>query len=209
MKAVDSLMATFLVACWLTLSAVLMLNLLIALLSNTFQRCDPIASRVVSCCVAVVLQACVCCRVYDNAKANAVMQKAITIIGIEEGLSHEKREQFRAFIHSKKMAPLVTPYDDDDAVPGDDLQKVTIQVKEQLDEIEEKLNNGSYFDVAPKDRRLRKRGSVHKPPPSDVTEPRECFDFQSLDFIMVWKVAVVCRGRRLGEGGVVVAQGDE
>ena len=38
MQAIDSLMATLLVTCWLTLSAVLMLNLLIALLSNTFQR---------------------------------------------------------------------------------------------------------------------------------------------------------------------------
>ena len=69
-------------------------------------------------------------RVYDNAKANAVMQKAITIIGIEEGLSHRKREKFRHFIHDEN-SPRVRFYDDDDAEPGgdEDLQKVTIMIK--------------------------------------------------------------------------------
>lgn len=38
MKAVDSIMADIMVGTWLALSAVLMLNLLIALLSDTFQR---------------------------------------------------------------------------------------------------------------------------------------------------------------------------
>ena len=45
MQAIDSLMATLLVTCWLTLSAVLMLNLLIALLSNTFQRYVPVPTK--------------------------------------------------------------------------------------------------------------------------------------------------------------------
>ena len=68
-------------------------------------------------------------RVYDNAQANAVMQKAITINGIEEGLSKAKRERFRQFIHEEN-SPKVTFYDDDDAsIGGEDLNKVTIQTK--------------------------------------------------------------------------------
>lgn len=68
-------------------------------------------------------------RVFDNANANAVMQKAITILSIEEGLSAKKRRKFRDFIHTK-CAPEKEYYDDDatDAT-GADLQKVTIQIK--------------------------------------------------------------------------------
>ena len=38
MKEVDSIMADILVGTWLALSAILMLNIFIALLSDTFQR---------------------------------------------------------------------------------------------------------------------------------------------------------------------------
>ena len=71
-------------------------------------------------------------RVYDNAQANAVMQKAITILSIEEGLSKKRRERFRHHIH-EKCCPLVSDYDDDEVSPGgEDLQKVTIQIKVRL-----------------------------------------------------------------------------
>lgn len=120
MRSIDPVMAYILVGMWLGLSAILMLNLFIALLSDTFQR------------------------IYDNAKANAVMQKAINIVGIEEGLSHKRREKFRKYIH-ESCAPLALDYDDDEVPPGgEDLQKVTIQIKEQLDEMEQKLMMGEY-----------------------------------------------------------------
>ena len=102
------------------------------------------------------------------------MQKAITIIGIEEGLSHEKRENFRRFIHEKN-APLVRTYDDDDAVPGDDLEKVTIQIKEQLDGIEEKLDSGFYFDSGTKEKRTKKRGAASKSSPVEVDNTDSSF----------------------------------
>ncbi len=68
-------------------------------------------------------------RVYDNAKANAVMQKAITILNIEEGMSKKRREAFRDFIHTH-CAPEPAFYDDDATEQGgEDLKKVTIQIK--------------------------------------------------------------------------------
>lgn len=68
-------------------------------------------------------------RVYDNAKANAVMQKAITILNIQEGLSRDRREKFRKFIHTE-CSPKIDFYDDDTTEVGEeDLKKVTIQIK--------------------------------------------------------------------------------
>ncbi|XP_076100764.1 uncharacterized protein LOC143069822 isoform X3 [Mytilus galloprovincialis] len=114
MLTVDPLMARLLVGLWLALSAVLCLNLFIALLSDTFQR------------------------VYDNAQANAMMQKAQSIISFWEGMSHNSRDKFLRYI-SDDCSPLKQYYDDDmtDA-DGEDLTKVTIQIKEQLDDLEEK-----------------------------------------------------------------------
>jgi hypothetical protein len=40
MKAVDPAMADIMIGCWLALSAIVMLNLFIALMSDTFQRSD-------------------------------------------------------------------------------------------------------------------------------------------------------------------------
>ena len=117
------------------------------------------------------------------------MQKAITIIGIEEGLSHEKREKFRRFIHEKN-APLVRTYDDDDAVPGDDLEKVTIQIKEQLDGIEEKLDSGFYFDSGAKEKRTKKRGAASKSSPVEVDNidssflKNKCFATRTYMYVM-------------------------
>ncbi|ELU06894.1 hypothetical protein CAPTEDRAFT_184604 [Capitella teleta] len=118
MKAVDPVMADILVGTWLALSAIVMLNLFIALMSDTFQR------------------------VYDNAKANAVMQKAITILSIEENMGRKRRDKFLEHIH-KNCAPMEDFYDDDTTEEsGDDLKKVTIQIKEQLDDLEENLREG-------------------------------------------------------------------
>ena len=71
-------------------------------------------------------------RVYDNAQANAVMQKAITILSLEEGLGKKRRDKFRTFIHSK-CGPKVDFYDDDTTEMGEeDLKKVTIQIKVRI-----------------------------------------------------------------------------
>ncbi|KAJ8306387.1 hypothetical protein KUTeg_016932 [Tegillarca granosa] len=102
MKNVDPIMANVLVGFWIALSAILMLNLFIALL------------------------------VYDNAQANAVMQKAITILSFWEGMSKSSRDKFLDHIH-QNCAPLKEYYDDDMTEEGEeDLKKVTIQVKDDL-----------------------------------------------------------------------------
>ncbi|XP_052264627.1 transient receptor potential cation channel subfamily A member 1-like isoform X2 [Dreissena polymorpha] len=124
MLTVDSIMAPILVGTWLFLSAVVCLNLLIALFSDTFQR------------------------VYDNAKANAVMQKCIMLLAFWEGMSPESCNQFLTFIRVN-CSPFKDDYDDDMTDPeGKDLQKVTIQIKtcternrEELDEMKRRWHD--------------------------------------------------------------------
>jgi len=79
---VDRLMAQILCGTYLAVSAIVMLNLFIALMADTFQR------------------------VYDNAKANAAMQRASTILNMEENMGEKTREMHRKYIH-KRMAPEV------------------------------------------------------------------------------------------------------
>lgn len=68
---------------FIALSGIVMINLFIALMSDTFQR------------------------VYDNAKANAVMQRAAAIQDVEGRLSKSKINSFRRFIHTHGC-PLVS-----------------------------------------------------------------------------------------------------
>ena len=66
---------------------------------------------------------------YDNAKANAMMQKAIAILSIEDRLSRKQMLKFRTFLHTN-CAPEEAFYDDDATEAGDeDLKKVTFQIK--------------------------------------------------------------------------------
>lgn len=66
---------------------------------------------------------------YDNAQANAVMQKAITILSFWEGMSKSSRDKFLDHIQYN-CSPLGEYYDDDMTEEGEeDLKKVTIQVK--------------------------------------------------------------------------------
>ncbi|XP_072017913.1 LOW QUALITY PROTEIN: uncharacterized protein [Amphiura filiformis] len=124
MKDVDIVMAYILVTTFLMFSAILCLNLLIALLSDTFQR------------------------VYDNAKSNAVMQQASIILSIEDGLKDKKTRKFRRFIHTE-CAPDTQFYDDDQTTAeGDELQKVTFQIKDALDELSEHLTNDTALQDA-------------------------------------------------------------
>ncbi|GFS22479.1 transient receptor potential cation channel subfamily V member 1-like isoform X2 [Elysia marginata] len=113
MQKIDSVMADLLLSTWLLLSAVLCLNLFIALLSDTFQR------------------------VYDNAQANSVMQKAINILNTWDGINAQNKEKFLAHI-DRCCSPLKDDYDDDMTQTGDeDVKKVTIQIKEELDNFQE------------------------------------------------------------------------
>ena len=84
--AVDRLMAQILCGTYLAVFAIVCLNLFIALMSDTFQR------------------------VYDNAKANAAMQRAITVLSFEESMSRRKQEKMRRYFN-QKLAPEVRHFE--------------------------------------------------------------------------------------------------
>ena len=112
----DPFMARLLCALYLIFSSIICLNLFIALMSDTFQR------------------------VYDNAKANAVMEQATMILNLESKLSVGKRKACLDFIQ-QRCNPEELYYDDDAADDSEgELKKVTFQVKEQLDDVHEILN---------------------------------------------------------------------
>ncbi|CAK8679226.1 unnamed protein product [Clavelina lepadiformis] len=110
MRAFDVVMAYILIGTFLGISAILCINLFIALLSDTFQR------------------------VYDNAKANAFMQQASLLLSVEENLGKAK-EKYTKHI-DENCNPESKYYDDDLTIEqGSDLKKVTIQIKEQMNEL--------------------------------------------------------------------------
>ncbi|XP_072533285.1 uncharacterized protein [Salminus brasiliensis] len=107
MVAVDSVMAHLLCGTFLALSAVLCVNLMIALLSDTFQR------------------------VYDNALANAVMQQASVILQVEESMPSLRCFYDKQYIH-QNCAPLGEFYDDDiitDPEQHEVMKHLTAQIK--------------------------------------------------------------------------------
>ncbi|XP_075681857.1 uncharacterized protein LOC142651276 isoform X2 [Rhinoderma darwinii] len=118
MYAVDPVMAYILCGTFLGVSSILCI-LLIALLADTFQR------------------------VYDNATANAVMQQATMLLQIEENLSKKNKSNFGNYMYSS-CAPLSLFYDDDLTTDqDDDLKKVTIQIKEELGELMQIVNENN------------------------------------------------------------------
>ncbi|XP_022090577.1 uncharacterized protein LOC110979250 isoform X2 [Acanthaster planci] len=145
MHEIDAVMAYILVATFLFLSALLCVNLFIALLSDTFQR------------------------VYDNAKSNANMQQASIILGIEESLSQKKLRKYRRFIH-EQACPENLYYDDDQTVSGDaDLKKVTFQIKDELEEMRESLF--SHLNI--RGYRRKKRDSLEELREQLTTQPKD------------------------------------
>ena len=66
---------------------------------------------------------------YDNAQANSVMQRALTILNIWEGISAKRKDRFFEYIE-RECSPLKEYYDDDLTQSGEeDLKKVTFQIK--------------------------------------------------------------------------------
>ncbi|XP_066534368.1 transient receptor potential channel pyrexia [Hoplias malabaricus] len=112
MVAVDSIMAHLLCGTFLALSAVLCVNLMIALLSDTFQR------------------------VYDNVLANAVMQQASIILQVEESMSCLRHLYDKQYIH-RCCAPLREFYDEDittNRTQHEEMNKLTAQIKDIMNE---------------------------------------------------------------------------
>ncbi|XP_039640343.1 transient receptor potential cation channel subfamily A member 1-like isoform X2 [Perca fluviatilis] len=113
MVTVDSVMAPLLCGTFLAASSVLCFNLLIALLTDTFQR------------------------VHDNSQANAVMQQAAVILQVEESMPALRRCYDNRFI-SNHCSPLADAHDADDITTNpryhDEMGRINAQIKETLDQ---------------------------------------------------------------------------
>ena len=108
----DKIMAEILCATYIFLGGLVCLNLFIALMSNTFQR------------------------VYDNAKANALMQQAACIVSRETRMPYKNQLQHREWINAN-CAPQISYYDDNVDSDNIEFMKKTEEINLKLD----KLNN--------------------------------------------------------------------
>ncbi|TDH01685.1 hypothetical protein EPR50_G00182890 [Perca flavescens] len=107
MATVDSVMAPLLCGTFLAASSVLCFNLLIALLTDTFQR------------------------VHDNSQANAVMQQAAVILQVEESMPALRRCYDNRFI-SNHCSPLADSHDAEDTTNPryhDEMGRINAQIK--------------------------------------------------------------------------------
>ncbi|XP_041483954.1 transient receptor potential cation channel subfamily A member 1-like isoform X2 [Lytechinus variegatus] len=113
-------MTYILLVSFLMISAILCINVLIAMLSNTFQR------------------------VYDNATAIAIMQQTKIILSIEDGLAKKKKRKYFDYIRAF-CSPQSLYYDDDmTSEGGDDLKKMTFQIKDSLQELDEYIREEQH-----------------------------------------------------------------
>ncbi|KAK7101068.1 uncharacterized protein [Littorina saxatilis] len=109
LKRVSPQFTDWILATWWLISTFLCVNMFIAVLTETFHR------------------------VYENLKANAIMQKTITVLNIWESLSKQKKQKFFQHVHHH-CSPLVADLDvsKDELDRETELQKVAFQIKEKL-----------------------------------------------------------------------------
>ncbi|XP_070554986.1 polycystin-2-like protein 2 [Ptychodera flava] len=86
LKEENPVMCDILVGTYLAISAIVMLNLFIAMLSETFVR------------------------IHDNASSNALMERAAILSCIHDNLSDEKKQAYYKHVHDE---PMEEYYDDD------------------------------------------------------------------------------------------------
>ncbi|XP_030011253.1 transient receptor potential channel pyrexia [Sphaeramia orbicularis] len=112
MVTVDGVMAPLLCGTFLALSSILCVNLLIALLTDTFQR------------------------VHDNSQANAVMQQASVILQVDDSMPFLRRFYDNQYI-STHCAPLANTYEEGATTNSryhDEMGRITTEIKETLDD---------------------------------------------------------------------------
>ncbi|XP_028395796.1 transient receptor potential cation channel subfamily V member 3-like [Dendronephthya gigantea] len=111
LQAADAMMARLLCGSYIALMAIINLNILIALLSDTFTR------------------------VYGNAVANAVMQRAKTILFLEKSLSRKRKRSYEEFIKNFGSPESVDLARDISANTDRDEQKAAYMLRESVQEI--------------------------------------------------------------------------
>ena len=115
MRQEDEVMALILVGTFLFITAVVGINLFIALLSNTFQR------------------------VYDNTLANSEMQRTRLMLQLENVYSPCLiGQRYLNYIHDI-CSPLVCAFDDDDILNEQDLRRATLQIRSAVKRVEQQL----------------------------------------------------------------------
>lgn len=134
MAALDRIMAPLLCGSFLAASSILCVNLLIAMVTDTFQR------------------------VHDNSQANAVMQQASVVLQL-----HDSMPFLRCFYNQRHIMTHCAPLADGDLTPDpgyhSNMARVTVEVKETLDEFlslqrevsgnqtkPEKMDKDNYLD---------------------------------------------------------------
>lgn len=125
-------MARLLCGSFIAISAIVTLNLLIALLSNTFER------------------------LYENAIANAVMQRAQTILLLQKSLRQKQKSKYYNFIKDKASPEVISrnlgrimTMDNEEAT----IERVRDDVREMMnilrEEFGKKFRKGKKFDSDP------------------------------------------------------------
>ena len=116
LQAADATMARLLCGSYIALMAIINLNILIALLSDTFTR------------------------VYGNAVANAVMQRAKTILYLEKSLSKKRKRAYAEFIKNFCSPETVDLERDISANNDRDEQKAADLLQESVQEIHQLIH---------------------------------------------------------------------
>ena len=115
LKQHSQIMSRLLCGTFIFFSGINCLNLFIGLMSDTFQR------------------------VYDNAKANAVMQRAATVVNLETDLTTSRLIMYRDWVNTN-CAPECLYFDDDVSDPHNNtLARLTHQIHEKLSTVKEYL----------------------------------------------------------------------
>ena len=117
LKSHQEIMSRLLCGTFIFFCGIICLNLFIALMSDTFQR------------------------VYDNAKANAIMQRAAIIVSLETDTFTSRLIKHREWINTN-CAPECLYYDDDVTDPdANSLKKITHQINVKLSTVKEYLED--------------------------------------------------------------------
>lgn len=140
LEKTDAVMARILCGTYISICSIVILNLLIALLADTFTR------------------------VYENAIENAAMQRAKTILNLEQSLTKTHRKRYYEFVR-ENCSPEMKDYAQDDAGTDRDRKRQMDEMKMQVNDIFSLVNErfGKRFGEAQKsdlDELLNKMSSV-------------------------------------------------
>ncbi|XP_030838600.1 uncharacterized protein LOC100890058 isoform X2 [Strongylocentrotus purpuratus] len=175
MREKNMIMTYILLVSFFLISAVLCINVLIAQLSNTFQR------------------------VYDNATAIALMQQTKITLGIEDNLFKGTRKKYWKHIE-ENCSPLSLFYDDDVVKEQcDDLRKMTFHIQDALLDLDEFVRDqhspGQRDDLA----KLKRKMDVLEANQRKVSEKTNA-DMKTIQALLMTVLEEMGKGGGVGGG---------